>query len=160
MADHVLLLLKGGSNPATVTTRDASVVITNVGIVDCGSGKDVPTKTSATTSAPLSALVAYNLPKTELRLCLVTAAIMSGKTIETVVIGSVWAPDKFGVSQDEAKRLFALEVSSGQSYGNSTGSRKRKAELSSQDYTELFTPSPKNAKVALSPCIGEDAAAM
>ena len=156
MADHVLLLLKGGSKAASVTQRDNSVVITNFGIVDCGSSKDISTKISATTSAPMSALVAYNLPKTELRLCLVTAAIMAGNTIDTVVIGSIWAPDKFGVSQDETKRLFALEVMSGQSYGNSTASRKRKAELSSQDYTELFTPSPKNAKVALSPCSDDD----
>jgi hypothetical protein len=155
-ADHVLLLLKCGPKAASVTTRGDSVVISNVDVIDCGSSKDVPTKVSATTSAPMKSLLAYNLLKTELRLCLVTAAIMSGKKIETIVIGSMWSPDKFGISQADAKRLFASEVMSGQSYSNSTASRKRKAELTSQDYTDLFTPSPKNTKVALSPCSDED----
>jgi hypothetical protein len=150
-ADKVLLLLRGSKEPRT-KVREGAVMIENINVIDAAGDDKTVTAISTTTVAPASALASYSLMKTSIKVCLATAAVpeVTGNAIRSLVISSVWSPDQLNVDATMAKALFAAEIKSSMEYCRGSKAHKRKADVSLDDASMLFTPSPKNLKYTLS----------
>ena len=150
-ADKVLLLLRGSDKPKTLL-REGAVSIENLNVIDAAGDDKTVTTISTMTIAPASALVAYSLMKTSIKVCLATQAVPveGSNAIKSLVIASVWSPDELNVDATTAKALFAAEIKSSMDYCCGSKALKRKADISLSDASMLFTPSPKNLKYMLS----------
>ena len=149
LADSVLLLLRGSAAPKTVS-RDGALAIENMNVIDAAD--DDKTITDIKTSTA-SALVAYSMARTSLKVCLASAAVPIAGTndIQELIIANVWSPDYLNVDISTAKALFLAEVNSTKEYFLRCRGLKRKADVSDIERSQLFTPSPKNPKFPFSP---------
>ena len=152
LADSVLLLLRGSAAPKTVS-RDGALAIENMNVIDAAGDDKTATDIKTSTVAPASALVAYSLARTSLKVCLASAAVPIAGTndIQELIIANVWSPDHLNVDISTAKALFLAEVNSTREYFLRCRGLKRKADVSDIERSQLFTPSPKNPKFPFSP---------
>ena len=129
-ADKVLLLLRGSKEPKTIL-RQGAVSIENPNVIDAAGDDKTITAISTMTNAPASALVAYSLMKSSIKVCLATAAVPveGSNAIRSLVIASVWSPDELSVDVTTAKALFAAEIKSSMDYCCGSKALKRKADI-------------------------------
>ena len=151
LATHVLVLLKipNSRNACLTEQHNDGHRIRHKGVICVAGEEPFPTSIETFTVTSLARVQDYMISKVKPSLCLVTSATVDHEhKILELFISEVYTMDQYSIEETQALRLFRHEMSTAM-LSHLKSSKKRRNELSPEDYDILFTPTQSNPQKSL-----------